>query len=120
MPRQYSRSRRIADLVQRELAPLLQRELFDSNVGIITVSAVDISPDLKNARIFITRLGGDQGMPEVVDSLNDKAGHFRHELAKVLVTRSVPKLKFEYDISIERAEHLTGLIDSVSKSDEGT
>ena len=118
MPRQFGRNRRVADLVQRELAVLLQREITDPQFGLITVSAVDISPDLKYARIFVTCLGGKQQISEVIRTLNDMAGHYRHELARVLTLRSVPRLKFEFDVSIERGRHLSGLIDSLSASAE--
>ena len=118
MPRQFGRNRRVADLVQRELAVLLQREITDPQFGLITVSAVDISPDLKYARIFVTCLGGKQQTGELIRTLNDMAGHYRHELAQVLTLRSVPRLKFEFDVSIERGRHLSGLIDSLSASAE--
>ena len=113
MPRQYSRSQRVGDQVQRELARMIQRELGDAHLGLITVSSADVSPDLKFARIYITTLGDNIDPNEVVAVLNDLAGHFRHELAKVLRLRVVPRLAFSYDGSIERARRLTSLIDSL-------
>ena len=112
----YGRNRRVADVVQRELARLLQREMADPHLGLITISAVDISPDLKNAKIFITAMGGEQGPDEVVRILNEMAGHYRHELAGLLSLRSVPSLKFIYDTSIQRGKDLSDLIDSLSTS----
>ena len=94
----------------------MQREMAGSQLGLVTVSAVEVSPDLKNARIFVTCLGGQQQANELVRTLNDMAWHYRHELARVLTLRSVPQLKFEFDVSIERGRHLSGLIDSLSKS----
>ena len=120
MTRNYGRNRRVADLVQRELARMLQREMVDTHLGLITISAVDISPDLKNARIFVTALGGEQGPDELVRVLNERTGHYRHELAGVLSLRSVPSLKFEYDASIQRGKHLSDLIDSLSESSDET
>ena len=114
--RSYGRNRRVAEVVQRELARLLQREMTDPQLGLITVSAVDISPDLKNAKIYVTALGGEQGPEQLIRILNDMAGHYRHELAGVLTLRSVPTLKFEYDTSIQRGKHLSDLIDSLSES----
>lgn len=116
MPRQYGRNRRVADVVQRELARLLQREMADPRLGLITVSAVDISPDLKNAKIFVTALGGEQGPEQLVRVLNEMAGHYRHELAGALTLRNVPSLKFVYDTSIQRGRQLSDLIDSLSES----
>ena len=118
MPRQYNRSQRVGDLVQRELARMIQKELGDAHLGLITVSMADISPDLKYAKIYITSLGDGVNTDAVVRALNDMAGHFRHELAKVLSLRVVPKLAFHYDASIERARRLTNLIDSLHHPDQ--
>ena len=112
--RTYGRNRRVAELVQRLLAVRLQREITEPRFGLVTVSAVDISPDLKNARIFITCLGGEVHMNELIRNLNEKAGHYRHELARVLTMRSVPHLAFVYDESQQRARRLSELIDSLA------
>jgi ribosome-binding factor A len=113
MPSQFSRSQRVGDLVQRELARLIQKELGDAHIGLITVSSADISPDLKYAKIYVTCLGDGIETDVVIGTLNEMAGHFRHELAKVLKLRVVPRLAFLYDRSIERARRLTTLIDSL-------
>ena len=117
MPRQYSRNRRVGDLVQRELANMIQKELADAQLGLITVSNADVSPDLKYAKIYVTSLGRDIDPDVVVNALNELAGHFRHELSKVLRLRVVPKLSFMYDSSIERARRLTTIIDSLHIDD---
>ncbi len=123
MPKQFSRSRRVADLVQKELARLIQRQIKDPRLGMITIASADISPDLKNARVYVTSLGGDANVEELVETLNDMAGHFRYELAQVLSLRVVPKLKFVFDSSIERGSRLSALIDSLhedSVDDDGS
>ena len=114
MPRQYGRNRRVADLIQREMAGLLQREMTDPQLGLITVSAVDVSPDLKNAKIYVTAMGGDHEPEKLIRTLNEMNRHYRHELARVLILRSVPSLRFEYDESIQRGKRLSDLIDSLS------
>ena len=116
MPKQYSRSRRVADLIQRELAVTLQREATDPRYGLITVSAVDVSPDLKNAKIYVTSLGGEALHDQLLNTLNDAAGHYRHQLAGNLDMRSVPRLRFLYDESIQRGRHMSDLIDSLQVS----
>ena len=123
MPKQFSRSRRVADLVQKELAGLIQRQITDPRLGMITIASADISPDLKNAKVYVTSLGGEANVEELVETLNDMAGHFRYELAQVLSLRVVPKLKFVFDSSIERGSRLSALIDSLHKDsmeDEGS
>ena len=115
--KRYGRNRRVADLIQRELAPLLQKEIDNPDLGLITISAVDVSPDLKNARIFVTSLGGNGDIHLLVQTLNEMAGHYRHELAGSLTLKSMPRLTFEFDESIQRGRHLSELIDTLqSKS----
>ena len=113
MPKQFSRSRRVADLVQRELAQLIQREMKNSRLGMLTISTIDISPDLTNAKVYITSLGSDLNMEEIIKELNGMSGHYRHELAHALALRVVPRLTFIYDSSIERGSKLSALIDSL-------
>jgi ribosome-binding factor A len=116
MPRQFSRNQRVADLVQRELALLIQREIKDPQLGMVTVSALNLSPDLVNAKVYITSIGNHVDIQVIIDTLNGMSGHFRHELSKILTLRGVPKLSFVYDASIERGSHLSALIDSLKKS----
>lgn len=118
MSKQFSRSRRVADMIQRELAVILQKELVGSEFGLVTISTVDLSPDLKNAKIFVTSLGDDIDMTKLIAMLNDMSGHYRHVLSKVLTIRVTPKLKFEFDVSIQRGRHLSALIDSLHEDEE--
>lgn len=113
MPRDFSRSRRIADLIQRELAVLIQRQLERDQVGLVTISAVSVSPDLKQARVYFTSLGAAADPTQLTRELNSLAGEFRHGLAQALPLRSMPKLKFEFDSSVERGARLASLIDSL-------
>ena len=118
MPREFGRNKRVADQVQRELAVMIQREQGIPGLSLVTVSSVDISPDLKNAKVFVTRLGVDSDKEEIVALLNEMAGHFRHLLSKKMSLRSVPRLSFVYDHSVERGTYLSALIDSVNRNKE--
>jgi ribosome-binding factor A len=113
MPKDYSRHRRVADLIQRDLATLIQREMDSVRFGLITVSLVDVSPDLLNAKVYVTSLSDDIDRDAMLKVLNERAGHFRHQLAQHSTLRTTPKLKFVFDISIEHGTRLTALIDSV-------
>ena len=118
MPKEFSRNRRVSDLVQRDLATLIQREMDSRQFGLITVSMVDVSPDLLNAKVFVTSLHDDTSKDAMVHALNNRAGHFRHELAKNSPLRTTPKLTFVFDGSVEHGSRLSALIDSVQpKSD---
>ena len=113
MSKEFGRNRRVADLIQRELATLIQREMNSRRFGLITVSIVNVSPDLLNAKVFVTSLGEDADKGDMVDALNARAAHFRHELAKNSPLRTTPKLNFVFDASIEHGTRLSALIESV-------
>ena len=118
MPREYGRNKRVADLVQRELAEIIPREETDTGVILVTISHVDVSPDLSFAKIYITCLDTAKSRTEVVDILNEFAGVFRRQLAKRLKLRIVPRIKFLYDESIERGARMEALIDSLHKGEK--
>lgn len=113
MKKEFSRAQRVGELIRRELAEIIQREVTQPTLGIITISDVKVSPDLKQARIYITQLGGQLTAAEAVDYLNKIAGELRHHLARRLTLRVTPSLQFSYDSTIEYGNRLSALIDSV-------
>ncbi len=113
MPKEFGRNRRVADLLQRDLATLIQREMDTRRFGLITVSLVDVSPDLLNAKVYVTSLSDETDRQALLDVLNERAGHFRHELAQNSRLRTTPKLVFVFDSSIEHGTRLSALIDAV-------
>ena len=115
MAREFGRNQRVADLLQREVALLLQKEVSIKEAGLITVSFVDVSPDLRNASIYFTCLQPTCTEEAIVDLLNERAGHLRHLLAQVLPLRAVPQLAFRFDHALKRANRLTELIDRAIK-----
>lgn len=119
MAKEYSRTQRIGDQMQRELAQLIRREVKDPRVGLVTVTAVDVSRDVGHAKIFITVMGKD-GAEEIaqnVKALNDAAGFLRMQLARAMKLRSVPQLHFHYDESVMRGAHLSALIERAVAED---
>ena len=112
MPREFGRNRRVARFIKQELSVLIQREFPLREYGLITLTEVNVSPDLKNATVFITTLNGKPAPVEAVSILNGRARHFRHEIARVMATKRVPELNFKYDESIERARRLTAMLDA--------
>ena len=112
MPREFGRNRRVARFIKQELSVLIQREFPLREYGLITLTEVNVSPDLKNATVFITTLNGKAAPVEAVSILNGRARHFRHEIARVMTAKRVPELNFKYDESIERARRLTTMLDA--------
>ena len=119
MAQEYSRTQRVADQIQRELAALIQREVKDPRVGMATVSAVEVSRDLSHAKVFVTILNGgedQQGMTESVKALNNASGFLRSQLGQRMKLRIVPTLRFHFDDSLSRGNYLSNLIDQARAS----
>lgn len=117
MPKEHSRGQRIGDLIQRELALLIQREMRDPRVGMLTINEVKVSRDMAFADVYYTLLQSEEGAAP--DEVLKKAGGFlRSHLAKVLSTRTVPKLRFHYDESVAYGQRLSSLIDKAVAEDE--
>ncbi len=111
MPKDYPRSRRIAEQIQRELSQIIRLELKDPRVGMITITDVEVTSDYEHAKVFFTRLGDTADNPSVTRALEHAAGFLRSELAHRMRLRIVPQLHFEYDESVERGVRLSQLID---------
>ncbi len=118
MPKDFNRTRRIGEQIQRELAVLIQRELKDPRVGMVTVSGVEVTKDLSQAKVYITLLDDQRNVKEVLQALDHAAGFMRHELGQRLIIRSMPALKFYYDNSIRHGSEMSHLIDVAISSDQ--
>jgi len=116
MPKEFSRSRRVGEQLQRELAKLLQFEVKDPRVTGVTVQAVEPSRDLSVAKVFYTVMG-DKELAEVQQGLEKSAGFLRHELGQRLIMRHVPSLVFKYDDSVVRGATLSQIIDEAVATD---
>ena len=112
MPRDFPRSRRIAEQIQRELADLVRQELKDPRVsGLVTITDVEVSRDQSHAKVFFTLLGDARRIEETTEGLKRAAGFLRTQLAQRMKLRTIPQLDFKYDASVERGVRLTRLID---------
>jgi len=108
----HGRPRKVADLIQRELSDLLRREVRDPHVGMVTLTSVDVSPDLSHAKVFFTLL--DTGKKDDTNrALRRAAGFLRSQLAHRMKMYTTPELRFVYDESVERGDRISQLIDSV-------
>jgi ribosome-binding factor A len=106
------RPQKVADLIQRELSDLLRREVRDPHVGMVTLTSVDVSPDLSHAKVFFTLLQDDR-KDMTTRALQRAAGFLRSQLAHRMKMYTTPELRFVYDESVERGDRLSRLIDSV-------
>jgi ribosome-binding factor A len=112
MARDFPRTRRIAEQIQRELAEVIRLELKDPRVAsLVTITDVEVSPDQSHAKVFFTLLGDANKIVETTEGLKRAAGFLRTQLAHRVKLRTVPQLEFKYDASVERGVKLSRLID---------
>ena len=110
MPKDASRPRRVAEQLQRELAELIQLELKDPRVGMITVTGVEVTSDYSHAKVFFSLLGDQARLKEALVGLNSAAGYLRSQVAHRMKLRIMPALHFIHDTSIEQGVRLDKLI----------
>ena len=103
-----NRAFKVADQIQRDLTELIARELKDPRVGMVTLQAVEVTPDYAHAKVFFSLLMGDP--VETTVALNQAAGFLRNGLFKRLHIHTVPTLHFVFDRTTERASDMNALI----------
>ena len=118
MPKEFSRSQRVAEQVRRELAELIRLEVKDPRVGFITLTDVEITPDYAHAKVFFTSMRGEEGLEEILVGLRRASGFLRRELGKRVRIHTLPELHFHYDPSVERGSRMSQLIDQVVRDDD--
>ena len=103
---------RVCELIKRELGMIIGREIkFEA--PLVSVRAVDITPDLKNAHVFISAIGTKWQKEEALKELNLKRQHLQHELARRIILKYTPLLHFQLDESIERGTRVLNLLDEI-------
>lgn len=120
MPREFSRTDRVADAIQRELAPIVREQIRDPRVGMVSINTVQVSRDMSNAKVFLTFVDNPKNVEpkERITILNKAAGFLRAEIAKEIRMRSVPQLRFLFDETVYKALEMSALIDKAIRSDE--
>lgn len=108
---EYKRSERVGDQVRMEIAEILMTKVRDPRIGFVTVTAVEVSSDLKNAKVYISVFGSDVG--RTFEGLDAARPFIRSELGRRLKLRFVPELSFREDHTEEEAEKITKLMDEM-------
>ena len=111
MPKDYPRTRRVADQIQRELSEIIRLELKDPRVGMVTLTGVEVTPDYSHAKVFFTTMGNEAQRDATERAFARASGFMRTELAHRLRLRVTPDLIFTFDESVERGARLSKLID---------
>ncbi|MFP3974743.1 MAG: 30S ribosome-binding factor RbfA [Dehalococcoidia bacterium] len=109
------RQRQLNEAIRREVSALLLRRVNDPRIkGIVTVTEADISPDFKEAKIFISTMGSEEENAETFQGLNAASNFIRRELGARLKLRHTPRIEFKTDDSIKRGSHLIQVIDQIA------
>jgi ribosome-binding factor A len=114
------RTEQVGDLLKEELSRLLEREAKDPHIGFVTLTDVEVTPDLRTARVYFSVLGDEQAMQESLEALERARGFLRRELSQRLTIRYVPELHFLLDRSIERGQHIANLLRQVREQEESS
>ncbi|MDE3932723.1 30S ribosome-binding factor RbfA [Glaesserella parasuis] len=120
MAREFSRADRVAQELQKEIAIILQREVKDPRIGMVTVSDVEISRDLVYAKVFVTFLfdSDESAVERGLEGLNKASGYIRTLVGKAMRLRIVPELRFVYDQSLVEGMRMSNLVTNVIRKDQ--
>jgi ribosome-binding factor A len=113
MAKEYNRTDRVADYLRKEIAGLIQFEMRDPRVAMVSLTDVQVSRDLGYAKVFFTVLGKDteEDAKDTLEALNRAAGFMRTQLSKDSNMRMVPQLRFMFDTSVGRGRYMEDLIE---------
>lgn len=112
------RTHRVADLIRHEVAQILQKDVKDPRIGFLTLTGVEVSPDLSVARVYYTVLGGPANREETAKGLHSATPFIRRELGHILRLRVVPELRFLYDEALERGFRLQETLEDIRHDSE--
>lgn len=123
MAREFSRTDRISDQIQKDLASLIRTEMKDPRVGMVTINDVNVARDLGYADVYITLLtmeendANSDSVKQTLKALNSAAGFLRSQLGKMIKLRTIPQLRFHFDSSVGHGRKLDALITQARKKD---
>jgi ribosome-binding factor A len=110
---QNRRPQRVALQIQQEVSLMLARNVKDPRIGLVTVTGVQISPDLRHAKIYVSVMGSEQEKKESMEGLNNAAGWIRHELGQRIRMKFLPDIVFREDTSQEYGDRIDHLLDRI-------
>ena len=112
----YKRSDRVSDQMKREIADILMRKIKDPRIGFVTVTDVELSHDLRNAKVFVSVYGGNK--EETFKGLNSACAFIRSELGRRMSMRCVPEILFRFDSTVEQGAHIMELLHEIGQKQE--
>ncbi len=114
------RTRRVGELIKRALPNIIREHSAEWGFGLISITAAEVTRDLKNVRVYVTLLGDPADQKNATSMLNQDAKYFRKQLSSELNLRHTPTIEFQYDTSVEHGVRLSRLIDGLGVSEHPT
>jgi ribosome-binding factor A len=114
------RTDRIGDLIRSELSMILRREVADPRVSLASINEVDVSPDLRHARVWVSVLGPDEDREVAIETLRKAAGFIRRQLGRHVNLRATPELVFELDHGAEHGQRIAELLEEIKSEQDPT
>lgn len=112
------RQRQVGELLHQEISRIIQYETKDPRLGFVTVTGVDVSPDLRQARVHVSVFGDRTEVKNTLTGLTSGASYFRRLLGQSLSLRYIPELSFKLDTSLEYGMHIEALLDEIKEEDD--
>lgn len=114
----FKRADRIGEQLRHEIADILLRKIKDPRLSGISITAVDVTDDLRNAKVFISTYGAASGNEDILKGLKSAAGFIRGEIMHRLQIKRIPELMFKVDTSIERGVRIMEILEDLKKKGE--
>lgn len=115
---QRKRQDRVRELIKRELGEILRRELSVNQVGIVSITDVDLSPDLRHARIFLSFVGTPSQRETATQMVESYRLRFQSMLAQSVILKYAPQLRFETDAAVERGNRVLDILDELERDED--
>jgi ribosome-binding factor A len=118
--RPYPRSKRVSELLLEEISWLIKRELKDPRIGFVTLTGVEVSKDIRYARVYVSVMGTDDERASCIKGLKHAVGFIKKRLGENLRLRNLPDLEFVLDTSLDKVKRINELIKDIKQSDTTT
>mgnify|MGYP000956582529 FL=1 len=112
------RMERVQELMKQELSKIILQDLKDPRIGFVTVTAVDVSSDLRNAKVYVSLMGSEQQIADSWRGLQSSRGFLRREIGRRVRLRYTPELTLELDKSVDYGVHIQELLQQIKKDEE--
>jgi ribosome-binding factor A len=112
----FKRAERVSDQMKQEIADILMRKIKDPRIGFVTITDVEVTDDLKNAKVFVSIYGSDK--ENTLKGLKSASPFIRVELGKRMRLRSVPELLFRFDSTVERGAHIMEILHDIEQTEK--